>query len=205
MGIALARDEKKPRQCQSDAAVQSAYLTATTGGGAGQDEGAEAGEGVEHPGAPPLAVRAHFQPVPTWGIDGEQDMADVLNFAHRKRLTRLAKELLALPCMSEAAREGAGVPEPTEAATAPAPAAGYRPLVTAAREERHSWAILHDNRLQGNRDEDDAGADDGADESAGGLGAAPAAACFADSVRPRPSEYVAAAVRGPAGGQDAQP
>ncbi|CAK0887182.1 unnamed protein product [Prorocentrum cordatum] len=195
-GIALAREEKKPRQYQSDAAVQSAYLKATTGGGAGQDEGAEAGEGVEHPGAPPKRVGAHFQPVPTRGIDGEQDMADVLNFAHRKRLTRLAKELLALPCMSEAAREGAGAPEPTEAATAPAPAAGYRPLVTAAREERHAWGNLHDERLQDNRDEEDAGAPDGEDAGAGGLGGDPAAASFASSVYSTPSAYIAALVAG---------
>ena len=96
-GIALAREENKPRQYQSDADVQSAYLKATTGGGAGEDESAEAGEGVEHPGAPPSAVRTHFQPAPTWGIRGEQDMVDVLNFAHRARLTKLVKELLALP------------------------------------------------------------------------------------------------------------
>ena len=32
-GVALAREEKKPRQYQSDADVQSAYLKATPGGG----------------------------------------------------------------------------------------------------------------------------------------------------------------------------
>ena len=39
----------------------------------------------------------------------------------------------------------------------------------AAPEERLFLASLHDDRLQGSRDEADAGVDEGADEGAGGL------------------------------------
>ena len=46
-------------------------------------------------------------------------MVDMLNFAHRKRLTKFAKELLALPCMSGAAHEDVDAAEPAGAAAAP--------------------------------------------------------------------------------------
>ena len=121
-------------------------------------------------------------------------MEDVLNFAHRKRLTKLAKGLLALPCVSEAAPEDTGASASTEAAAGPAPAAGYRPLVAAAREQRHAWATLQDDRLHGSRDEDDAGLGNGADEGAGGLGTVPAASCFEGSAYSKPSAYIAALV-----------
>eukprot|EP00959_Pyramimonas_sp_CCMP1952_P097621 2040402-Pyramimonas_sp.AAC.1 len=55
---------------------------------------------------------------------------------------------------------------------------------------------MHDERLQGNRDEDDAGADDGEGESAGGLGTDPAAASFARSAYSTPSACIAALVAG---------
>ena len=61
---------------------------------------------------------------------------------------------------------------------------------TAALEERDARATLRDARLQGSRDEGDAGADVGADD-AGGLGGAPAAARFDGSARPTPGARVA--------------
>ena len=72
-GIALAREEKRPRQYQSDSAVQLAYIAAATGGGAGSDEDAEAGEGTENPGDPSSGVKEHFQAIPDCGIVGEEE------------------------------------------------------------------------------------------------------------------------------------
>ena len=83
-----------------------------------------------------------------------------------------------------------------DAAAVPEPAAGYRPLVMSVREERLSFATLHDDRLQSSREEADAGVDGSADECEGGLGGALAAARFDGRVWSAPSAYIAALVAG---------
>eukprot|EP00974_Lingulodinium_polyedra_P048800 4687748-Lingulodinium_polyedra.AAC.1 len=57
------RAEKKPRQYQSDAAVQQAYFAATAGGGLGAEAGEEAGASAEKFAEGPQDVGLeHFQP-----------------------------------------------------------------------------------------------------------------------------------------------
>ena len=51
-------------------------------------------------------------------------MVDVLNFARRKRPAKLAEELLALPCMSEAVREDVGAPAQRVPRSVPRPRLG---------------------------------------------------------------------------------
>ena len=103
-GIALAREEKKPRQYQSDAAIHETFPSATAGGGFGGEEATEAAEGAGPSNEPPRELGLeHFPPLP-WGILSHEEMTRVLDFKYRLRLTSFVKELLALSCMNQKAR-----------------------------------------------------------------------------------------------------
>ena len=116
--------------------MQTAYLSATTGGGACQVDGAEEGEGLDHPDHAPseLGGLEHFQPIPQCGIAGEDGLAELLNFKHRKRLTHFVKDLLSLPCMSEVSAAASRPGEANE--TVDPPEAQFRILRRASAHEQ---------------------------------------------------------------------
>ena len=94
-GLALARLEKKPRQYQTDAAIHHVYMRGQTGGADGDDDA----EGADGPAAAPAHQHtSRFELLPLGNLT-ESDMRTLLTFGHRKVLTPLTKELLALPCM----------------------------------------------------------------------------------------------------------
>ena len=94
-GLARARVEMHTRNYQSDAEIHQSYITASSGGGS-------AGDGIDPSEDGPTTIPQMAQevfPIPLWNYD-QDEMRAILNFEYRKRLTSLAKELLALPFMS---------------------------------------------------------------------------------------------------------
>ena len=96
-GLALARVSKPKRMYQTDAEIHRHFFEASGGGhSVGDEAGDEAAEASGD--AVPTKVAGAFLPIP-WDF-AEEDVKTLLQFGHKMRPTKLAKELLALPCFA---------------------------------------------------------------------------------------------------------
>ena len=185
-GIALAREDKKPRQYQSDAQVHQQYCMATTGGGA--HDGDDASEEEPHGQAPQEAIGEHFRPLP-WGIVSKEDMLSVLNFSHRLRLSPFAKALLNLPIMTSSvisSDDVQGVAGPCPQSTAGM--RPYAPLMQTSTEDHLALAGRQDQLLTVNHDE--AEVDVGLDVAQDSRVCPARSAQIPDGVYATPSAYI---------------
>ena len=111
-GLALARVEKPKRMYQTDAEIHQHYIETTGGGHAVDDEaGDEVAEAARD--TVPTKYTGVFLPI-RWVFE-EHDMKTLLHFGHKLRPSRLAKDLLALPCF--ACTPDTKVPDQTQLAS----------------------------------------------------------------------------------------
>ena len=101
----------------------------------------------------PREVENHFMPIP-WDIRSDEDMRDVLNFAHRVRLTPFAKDLLALPCMLEDIAVAAAQPGQDRSSGGNWDS-GYRELHDSSIADFVHLSDLQKERLKVSRKEED--------------------------------------------------
>ena len=95
-GLARARVEKHKRLYQTDQEIHQHYIKMTSGGGEGAEDGGadEVGPGD---GGATISKDKAFAPLP-WGFDSAE-IESILLLQNRTRLTKLAKDLIALPCI----------------------------------------------------------------------------------------------------------